>query len=165
MSVNQISTLIKTSHFADSVQTWIIFLMMKPDRFLGTWELIADQSRYEFGQPPAGGTYTITANETGYSFTIHWTTADGQQLSAAYDAIPDGQQYPYENTAVADAVSMTRVNEQQLDSASFKSNRQIAHAARILSADGQTMTITQSGQTPDGTPFSNISVYQRHTAK
>ena len=135
--------------------------MTKPDPFLGTWELIPDQSRYEFGRPPASGTYRITANETGYSFIIHWTTADGQPMNAAYDAIPDGQQHPYENTAVADAVSLTRVSEQQLDSASFKAGRQIAHASRVLSADGQTMTITQSGRMPDGTPFSNHSLYRR----
>ena len=139
--------------------------MNKPDPFFGTWALIPDQSRYEFGPPPAGGVYQITANETGYTFTMHWTTADGQAMNAAYDAIPDGQQHPYENTAVADAVSLTRVSERQLDSASFKGGQQIAYASRVLSADRQQMTVTQSGQTPDGTSFNNLAVYQRRSDK
>ena len=135
--------------------------MKKIDPFLGTWQLIPNQSRYDFGQPPASGTYRIAANKTGYSFTIQWTTADSQPMNVAYDSVPDGQQHPYENPAIADAVSMTRVSERQLDSASFKDGQQIAHAARVLSADGQTMTITQSGTTPDGVFFSNVSRYRR----
>lgn len=138
-----------------------MFFMKKPDPFLGTWELIPDQSDYQLGQPPASGTYRITANETGYTFNIQWTTADGQEMAAAYDAIPDGQQHPYENPAIADAVSLTRVSEKQLDSASFKDGQQIAHAARILANDNQTMTVIQSGQTPDGGSFSNTAVYHR----
>lgn len=139
--------------------------MPQPDPFLGIWHLIPDQSRYEFGQPPASGTYILTANETSYTFTIQWTTADGQAMNATFDGIPDGQQYPYENPAIADAISLTRVNDRQLDSATFKNGQQIAHATRVLSANEQTMTITQTGQMPDGTPFSNISFYQRKTAR
>jgi hypothetical protein len=90
-----------------------------------------------------------------------WETAVGQLMEMAYESIPDGKKYPYENPAVAEAVSMTRVSPNQLDSATFKGGQMIAHASRTLSTDKNTMTVVQSGQSPEGKTFRNLSIYRR----
>jgi haloalkane dehalogenase len=132
------------------------------DRFLGTWELDPSQSNYEVREPPASGVYSIQPDEDGYLLNLAWTTAHGDGMEMAYQAIPNGKIYPYtENPAAADAISMTRVNEQRLDSASFRGGNQIAWASRILSSDGQVMTVDQSGLGPDGERYHNLSVYHR----
>ena len=134
---------------------------MATDPFLGTWELVPSKSEYQFGDPPTRGTYIIEIYGNGYLMTMAWTTVHGRDLEMSYEATPDGIQYPLENSIVADGMSMTRVDEYTLDSATFKNIDQIAHARRELSHDKNTMTVTQSGKTPDGGDFANVAVYVR----
>ena len=136
------------------------------DLFVGIWELDPSQSDYQIGTPPQSGLYRIApdANGNGYMISMSWTDAQGREFYAAYSAMPDGVRYAYENSEVADFISMTRLDDYTLDSAIYKGGERIAYSVRVLSDDGQTMTITQSGFTPDGTPFDNRSVYVRQPA-
>jgi len=131
------------------------------DLFLGTWQLQADLSDYAFGQPPAEGIYLISRYGEGYKFDITWTTIEGQQMETSYVGVPDGEKYPFENPQIADAVSLTRVDELILDSETFKDGRRLTHARRELIENRDRMRVTQSAETPDGTVFSNISYYQK----
>jgi len=132
------------------------------DAFLGTWILDADQNDYTFGPEPQAGTYVIAAQDAGYHITMAWTTPAGEAHEMAYDGTPDGKRYPADAPGF-DAMSMTRVDDHTLDSAAYVGEQRIAYARRVLSADQQTMTVTQSGNKPDGTAFTNTSVYQRQT--
>jgi hypothetical protein len=136
-------------------------LIADNDVFPGIWQLKPELSAYEFGTPPAEGLYTIRAAGDVYLFEIVWKTAEGQSFKAAFSGIPDGKQYPYEDQQVADALSMTRVDELTLDSETFKGGKRIAHALRELIEDGRVMRVTQSGRTPDGETYSNVSYYTR----
>lgn len=131
------------------------------DPFIGLWQLNPQGSQYEFGQPPQRGRYHIQAEGDGYLITIEWTTAEGQSHRLSYHGIPDGQEYPSDNPAVADTVSMTRIDPRTLDSTSKKAGHIVGYARRSLSEDGQTMIITQSGTTPEGQEFSNLSIYEK----
>ncbi len=134
---------------------------MAIDLFVGLWELDPSQSNYQVGDAPKSGTYRISKHEGGYLITMAWTDAQGRNREMAYEGTPDGIQYPLENSIIADGMSMTRVDEYTLDSATYKGRDQIAHARRELSEDGNVMTVTQSGKTPDGKDFANIAVYNR----
>jgi len=135
---------------------------MTNDPFLGYWVMDAAQNTYEAGTPPSAGSYRIEADGEAYRFTMTWTAADGQSHQMDYRTFPDGVAHPFENTAQVDALRTTRVDERTLDSESIKGDGVIAHGRRVLSEDGQTMFITQSGNRPDGTRFENRSVYLRH---
>lgn len=133
------------------------------DAFLGIWELDPAQSQYQFGQPPQASLYRIApgANNSGYMISMSWTDSQGREAYAAYIAMPDGVEYPYENSDVADTISMTRLDERTLDTAIFKNGECIAYSLRQLSDDGGVMRIVQSGFVPDGSRFDNYSVYVR----
>ena len=77
------------------------------------------------------------------------------------DAIPNGLDHPYDNPAIADAICYTVVDQFTLDSTAKMHGRVVAYARRVLSQDGKTMTVTQSGAKPDGSHFENVSVYRR----
>lgn len=130
------------------------------DPFAATWRLQPDQCAYEQGQPPTAGTYCIERTETGYRFHMAWTAVDGQEHALQFEAVPDGQRHPYAGPG-ADEVSLTRVAANQLDSAAWGNGHRMAYASRVLSGDGRVMIVTQSGWLPDGTPYSNRSVYAR----
>ena len=134
---------------------------MTDDAFLGHWEMDPAENRYEAGQPPLAGSYTIEPEGHAYLFKMAWTNAEGQPFQMEYRTTPDGVAYPYENSAVADTIKTTRVDEFTLDTETTKDGKVIATGRRVLSPDGQTMTITQSGLRPDGTAFTNLSLYRR----
>ena len=98
----------------------------------------------------------------GVKVTMIWKTAEDQSVVMSYFGIPDGKDYPYEdNPALADAMSMTRVDAHTLDSTTKKDGQVILYARRMLSEGGTVMTVTQSGPTPDGGQYSNVSVYNK----
>jgi hypothetical protein len=131
------------------------------DAFLGSWEMDPAENRYEAGQPPLSGGYTIVRDGADYRFFMAWTNADGQPFQMEYRTTPDGVAYPYENPAVADIIKTTRIDDFTLETETTKGGKIIATGRRVLSPDGQTMTIIQSGLRPDGTSFTNLSVYRR----
>lgn len=130
------------------------------DAFLGTWQLDPEQNNYQFGDPPQKGLYIIKIKDEGYLVTMKWTNTAGNDLEMDYEGIPDGVQYPTDAPHV-DTMSMERVDEKTLDSSAFVGDTRIAFGRRELSDDNNTMTVTQSGKTPDGDEFANVSVYHR----
>lgn len=133
------------------------------DAFLGIWVMQPEQNDYQFGNAPQKGSYIITVDGEGYLVTMSWTTADGQGMTMNYNAIPDGKEYPTDPATGVDSMSMTRVSDNVLDSAAMKNGIMLAYGTRILSDDNNTMTVRQSGKTPDGHEFINTSVYVRQS--
>ncbi len=131
------------------------------DPFFGTWKLDPTQCAYEFGLPPQSGLYRIEPEGTGLTFTAEWITPEGQPAHVVYHGIPNGQDHPSGHPAVADTIATTRVSARQLDTAAKKDGRIVYLATRVLSPDGQTMTVTQSGTTPHGQPYRNVAIYRK----
>lgn len=132
-----------------------------PDPFFGTWKLDPAQCSYEFGLPPQSGLYRIEPEGTGLTFTAEWVTPEGQPAHVVFQGIPDGRDHPSGHPAVADTITTTRVSASQLDTAAKKDGRIVNLATRVLSPDGQTMTVTQSGITPQGQPYRNVAIYRK----
>lgn len=135
--------------------------MTDHDPFLGIWQLISEKSKYENGDPPIGGNYTIELHGDGYLITMQWETYFGAWSEMSYHAIPDGQDHHYDDPNIADTISMTRIDEHTLDSDTKKGGHVISHARRTLSHDLREMTVVQSGSLPEGGTFENFSVYRR----
>jgi hypothetical protein len=132
------------------------------DQFTGIWVMDASENQYEHGTAPQSGRYVIDANDDGsYHFHLDWETVDCQAMHIEFDAIPDGILYPYDNLLVADSVSLTPVDDHTLDSQTVKEGQVIIHARRVLSPDGKTMQVFQSGPLPQGGTFTNRSLYRR----
>lgn len=130
--------------------------------FIGQWQLDPTQSAYQFGDPPSSGLYTIAFDGQQLHFSIEWTTVDGKDMRVLVDATPDSVDHPYDNPAVADGICYSLVDDWTLDSTAKKRDGSVvAYARRVLSRAGDTMTITQSGDTPDGRHFDNVSVHRR----
>jgi hypothetical protein len=135
----------------------------RPDLFYGEWELDPTLSQYEVGTPPASGLYRLAAAGPAIAVTMIWDTVEGQHFEQSYEVIPDGQEYPYDSPAV-DTLMCELVDSRTLDTTAKKNGQIVAHGRRTLSEDGQTMTIVQSGPTPNGAQFHNLSVYRRKRA-
>jgi hypothetical protein len=131
------------------------------DAFLGVWRIIPAESRYELGSPPREAVYEIDRDGEWLLFSGRWTAADGRRLEMSFAGVPDGEPHAYDDPAVADTLTTTLVDARTLDTTVTKDGRMTAVGRRVLSEDGATLTVTQSGTTPDGRPFANVSVYAR----
>ena len=131
------------------------------DAFCHTWRLRPAESRYEHGAPPREAVYRIERDGPWLLFAARWVDAHGRRLEMSFAGIPDGRQYAYEDPSVADTLTTTLVDARTLDTVIEIKNRVVGTGRRVLSEDGRTMTVTQSGTTPDGRPFANVSIYER----
>ena len=122
--------------------------------FLGPWRLDPAESRYERGQPPLDGAYTVAYDGQHLHFDIEWTGQDGKTQRQSIDAIADGQEHPYTSPAV-DSVCYTLVDAATLDSTASKAGQVGAHARRLLLERGAQREIIQSGPLPGGGKFIN----------
>jgi len=129
--------------------------------FFGLWTLNREASQYAQGEPPHDASYKLEPDDDAIKVTMAWTSADGQPKQQVYTGVPDGVVYPYDGGDVVDAISMTLLDEHTLDSDSRKDGKIIAHARRVLSEDGQTMTITMRSFLPDGREIDNIAIYEK----
>lgn len=129
-------------------------------KFLGTWILNPEASKYEAGTPPRKGSYTITKQAEKLLFRMIWTDTAGQEFDREYSERPDGKEHPYENKQMADAIRLTPISETILESEAIKDGRITMKARREL-LDDSTMQVTLEGMLPDGQSYLNISRYRK----
>ena len=131
------------------------------DTFLGSWRLVPAESRYEHGEPPREAVYRIERDGEWLLFAAQWVDAHGRRLEMSFAGIPDGEAHPYDDPSVADTITTRLVDARTLETVAGMEGHVVAVGRRVLSDDGRRMTITQSGTTPAGVPFANVSVYER----
>jgi hypothetical protein len=134
--------------------------MSKPhEGWIGTWQLDPSTLRYEHGRPGRRALYRIeAAPEAGFLFHLDAEDPDGRPLQFTYGGALDGVGREIGPGAL---LVLTQVDERTIDSALKRDGKVIDHWRRELAPDGSSITFTQSGKTPEGRPFKNVSVYYR----
>lgn len=131
----------------------------RPDPLLGTWRLDVTQSKYSPGPPLRSETRTYVRIEGGVKGTIDRQYADGRREVIDYRADFD-REVPVSGTKAYDAVRLTRVDERTTEGVLTHAGRVFGVSRRIISADGETMTITFRRKEP-GDMVNNVAVYRR----
>jgi len=133
--------------------------MVRPlEAWLGVWQLDPATLRYEHGRPGRRALYTIERADAGLTFHLDADDPDGRLLKFTYGGPLDGVGRDIGGGA---RLVLTQVDERTIDSALERDGRIVDHWRRALAPDGTSITFTQSGTTPDGRPFKNVSVYYR----
>lgn len=139
-----------------------------PDCYIGTWVLVPELSLYEWGPVPTSCTYVITGTPTGIQVEMRYAVEGGtsEQL-VTYAGPVDGSRQSLSAAPGApgpDGFALTRVDGRTLDSTAMRGGEVLAYARRVVSLDGQLMSIVQQGQRPEGTRYRNFQVYRRGNA-
>lgn len=115
--------------------------------WVGTWKLDPAKSHF------TGDTFAYSEAPNGM---MHFS--DGSTIS--YDFGIDGKTYKTHD----DRTTMwTASGDNAWDSVTKANDTVLVSVHRELSSDGKTLKITASGTKPDGTPFSDESIYVRET--
>jgi hypothetical protein len=132
----------------------------KPDQdyLIGIWRLDLLRSRYSPGPPPKSETRTYTRDEEGLKGVVDRHLADGREEMIEYRANFD-QEYPVSGTDAYDAVTFKRIDARTAQAVLSHAGQVFGIARRVISEDGQTMTITFRREA--STVVNNVAVYRK----
>src|SRR5712692_9296774 len=120
------------------------------DNWLGTWKLDAAKSKYSPGPAPKSLTLKFEATPGGIKFTGDGVGADGKAVHSTYLSKFDGKDVPYEGNPDADTASPKKIDDNSYDNTWKKGGKATIAAKVVVSADGKTMTSTQTGTNAKG---------------
>jgi len=132
--------------------------------FLGLWRLVPECSNFEQGEAPVEGGYRIEETANGaLKFHIEWTDIAGEDHHYSFSGKADGQPHTFPGGDLADSLSITAVNNTELNTAAYFKDCERMVVKRVLMDGGLYMDVHQTVRLPDGTEPSNFSRYIKVT--
>jgi len=132
------------------------------DPFIGKWQLDRAQSKYESGNVPQSMTITMEADDQGIHYHSETTFSNGSHSTTEYTANYDERLTTVQQDGgVSAPVSLKRIDANTVEAQYERGFRTIATSRRVVSGDGQTMTITTLETTKEGNTITSISVFHR----
>lgn len=142
--------------------------MQYPDHFLGTWQLIPELSLHATGNPPSAGLCEIQQAERADELLVRvsWRMAgETAEHSTQISGRADGVRIALPETPGArGAFAISRIDERTLESTVLRGDEVIAFARRVVSSDGDLMSVLQESRAGPGQPVRNFQVYRRVAA-
>jgi hypothetical protein len=136
------------------------------DPQIGNWKLDLSKSRYVTATPPQSAAATVTPyGKDGVDLTVNMVNARGQTFVIHYSAEYDGKPYPRTETGpgalAGQSVTLKRIDAQTVERIVWLAGKPVGTERWVISRDGKTRTVTQSGIDPQGKPIDNVQVYVR----
>jgi hypothetical protein len=133
------------------------------DPFNGTWKLNPAKSTYSPARP-VGPAATLKYDATADQLTSTTEEIDpeGKPYSNRYTARYDGRDVPIVAGLLgADTIALTRVDASTIEATLKRGGKIIGTSTRVLSRDGQVMTITTVGTNAGGVHVKNVAVFEK----
>jgi hypothetical protein len=141
-------------------------MLRAADPFLGRWTLDVKRSRYPAASCPRQMTIEMTAVENGVHYHSETYLANGRSFTADYTAGYDD--LPTMVTGAKGVLLPVFLHKESSNIviAKYTSGLETrATSRRIVSADGNTMTVTTTSRDGSGNVSTNIGVYKKaHSA-
>jgi len=132
------------------------------DNNVGTWRLNLAKSNYSPGPAPKSQTLKIEAwGNDGVRYAADGVGPDGKPTHTEFEAKYDGKDYPFIGNPDADRLSYKRIDANTLEATTTLKGKNATAIKVVVSADGKTRTVTQTGTNAQGQALHITSVYER----
>ncbi len=131
------------------------------DNWIGGWKLNAAKSTYSPGPAPKSLTLKFEATPAGTKLTSDGVNAEGKPTHGSYTSKFDGKDVPWEGNPDADMASPKKVDDHSYVNTWKKGGQVTVTSKAVVSADGKTLTITQTGKNAKGQPVNSTAVYEK----
>ena len=132
------------------------------DNNVGTWKLNVAKSTYRPGPAPRSEILRIEAwGDDGVKYTADGFGADSKPMHSEFQAKYDGKDYRFRGNRNADMLSYQRIDANTVEATTKWRGKATIVAKIVVSADGKTRTVTQTGTNPQGQALSITSVYEK----
>ena len=131
------------------------------DPMIGTWKVNLAKSTYAPGPAPRSATTKFEPWEDGVRATVDIVDGQGNKIHIEVAAKFDGKDYPIKGSPLANALSLKRTDQRQIDVIWKKDGKVALTGKSVISADGRTTTVTQTGKDPQGRTVNNVILYDK----
>lgn len=131
------------------------------DPALGTWTLNVAKSTPGGAAAAKSGTRTYTAAGDKMMTVSEVVGADGKTTKTEFTAAADGKDYAYKGDPAYDMISIKRVDANSVESTLKKGGKMVRTAARTVSKDGKTLTITLTVTDTKGAATKSVTVWDK----
>ncbi len=130
------------------------------DPVVGTWKLNVAKSKFSAGAELTAGTRVYMEANGLYTLDQKLTGADGKEKSnrAQYQ---NGKDVKQATTAAADTTFAKKVDANTWDFDLKKDGKVVGHVHRVVSADGKTLTVNNTGMQLSGITGNETLVFDK----
>ena len=124
--------------------------------FVGTWELVPADSKFQFDNPPTQATLEVRTEKGGLFMRAEWLDPKSKKGELEHALA-------FDKPTLVNGVEVTLslVDAHTLDTVVGQDGKELSRTRRTLSKDGKTMELTQTGTLPDASVFTNVSTYRK----
>jgi hypothetical protein len=137
-------------------------VMASTDPFLGKWILNPQQSKYPVGTRPKRMVIEMESHGNGIRYRSETTYANGSSAHSEYTAAYDGKSALVTgNRGMLWPVFLKRPNPRTVIASYTRALQVVATSRRVVSRDGQHMTITTVSKDQQGKDVTIVGVYDK----
>lgn len=129
------------------------------ENWVGSWKLNPAKTKQGAAPTVRAQTLRFESTAAGIKLTADGTSADGKPMHTEYTAKFDGKDVPWTGNPSADTACPKRIDDNSYENVWKKDGKATVNAKVVVSADGKTLTITQSPADGKGAP--SVAVYDR----
>ena len=114
------------------------------------------------GPAPASQTLKIESwGSDGVNYSSDGVDAAGKPAHWEFQAKCDGKFVPFKGNPDADMISYKRIDGNTIESSTQLNGKVTGHTRAVVSADGKTRTLTQTGKNAKGQDIHNVLVFEK----
>ena len=129
--------------------------------WFGTWKLNLAKSKYSPGPAPKSTTTKLEPWQGGFKNTTDAVTATGEARHVEYSGKFDGKDNTVSGNPDVDTNTYRRIDDHTYEVVAKKSGKATLTSRIVISPDGKTRTVTQTGKNAQGQTVNNTAVYDR----
>lgn len=132
------------------------------DANIGTWTLNVAKSKFTPGPSPKSQTLKIEPwGDDGVTYTADGVGPDGKPSRWEFQAKYDGKDYPFKGNPDADTIAYKRVDGYTVEATTKLKGKPSGNVKVVVSKDGKTRTLYQTGKNAAGQDINNVLVYEK----
>ena len=135
--------------------------LLAADNWLGTWKLNVAKSKYSPGPAPKSQTLKFEASQDAIMLTTDGINAEAKPTHGSYTSKFDGKDVPWAGNPDADTASPKRIDANTYENSWKKDGKVTVNAKAVVSKDGKTLTVSQTGKNAKGETVNTTSVFER----
>ena len=136
-------------------------LALAGENWIGSWKVDLAKSKYSPGPAPKSAILKFESTSAGIKLTTDIVDGEGKALKGGFTSKFDGTEVPLTGNPNADVGSPKRLDDNSYENVWKKAGKVTITAKAVVSADGKTLTITQTGTDTQGRAVNITAVFDR----
>jgi len=138
-----------------------LILAQGAEPLMGSWKTNPAKSKYSPGPAPKSTIVKYEAQGAGLKITADITNADGTTQYEEYVATFDGKASVVNGDPDRDSAISKRIDANTTVVMGTKGEKPTVNFRRVVSKDGKTLTLTQTGVDGKGQKLNNVAVFDK----